>query len=233
MKVELDKKPKNPIIIEGFPGFGFVSTIATEFLIKHLDAKRIGRIVSSKLTPMVAIHKSELIDPLEIYYDKKHNLIILRALTKIKGAEWDLAETITKLAEDLNAKEIISLEGVASEKSKSRVFYYTTSDKKKKKFSGIDLERLKEGIILGVTGVLMLKDKLPLSCLFVEADPTMPDSKAAGEVIKVLDNYLGLKVDYEPLIEIGEEFEKKLKEIVKQAKKAEDNHDKKDLNYLG
>jgi len=31
MKIILDKKPKNPIIIEGFPGFGLVSTIACEF----------------------------------------------------------------------------------------------------------------------------------------------------------------------------------------------------------
>ena len=41
MELKLDKKPKNPIIIEGFPGFGFVGTIATEFLIDHLNAKPI------------------------------------------------------------------------------------------------------------------------------------------------------------------------------------------------
>jgi len=29
MELRLNKRPKNPIIIEGFPGFGFVGTIAT------------------------------------------------------------------------------------------------------------------------------------------------------------------------------------------------------------
>ena len=43
MKFELKKKPKNPTIIEGFPGFGLVGTIASEFLMSHLDCEQIGR----------------------------------------------------------------------------------------------------------------------------------------------------------------------------------------------
>ena len=126
MQIKLWKKPKNPIIIEGFPGFGFVSTIATEFLIKHLNAKRIGRIFSKNLTPMAAIHNSEVIDPLEIYYDKKYNLIIVRALANISGAEWEIADVIMDLAKDLKAKEIISLEGISGENvAKSKVYYFS------------------------------------------------------------------------------------------------------------
>ena len=75
MVVELTETPKNPIIIEGFPGFGFVSTIATEFLIKHLGAKKIGRINIPKTTPLAAIKNSEVLDPLEVYYDKKTNIL--------------------------------------------------------------------------------------------------------------------------------------------------------------
>ncbi|MBW2989975.1 PAC2 family protein, partial [Candidatus Woesearchaeota archaeon] len=42
MQIKLWKKPKNPIIIEGFPGFGLVGTIASEFLIDHLKTELIG-----------------------------------------------------------------------------------------------------------------------------------------------------------------------------------------------
>ena len=42
MKIVLTEKPKNAILIEGFPGFGLVGTITTEFLIDHLKAKKIG-----------------------------------------------------------------------------------------------------------------------------------------------------------------------------------------------
>jgi len=232
--IELKERPKAPIIIEGFPGFGFVSTIATEFLIKHLDAKRIGTISSTKLTPMVAIHNSEIVDPLEVYYDKKHNIIILRALSNISGAEWEIAGMLIELAKKLKAKEVIGIEGVASESlgKTSKVYYYT--NQKKGKFENIKIENFKNGVVVGVTGVLLLKEKeIPLSCVFVEANPAMPDSRAAGEVIKVLDSYLGLKVDYKPLIEAAEKFEDKLKQLMTNVKKTSDQKAQKDTSYLG
>jgi len=232
--IELKERPKNPIIIEGFPGFGFVSTIATEFLIKHLKAKRIGCISSTKLSPMVAIHDSKIIDPLEIYYDKKHNLVILRALANISGAEWEIADRIIELSKKLKAKEIVSIEGVASDKlGKGGKSYYFTNQKKTK-FEAIKLANFKDGVIVGVTGVLLLKEKkIPLSCIFVDANPAMPDSRAAGEAVKVLDNYLGLKVDYKPLIKAAEKFEGKLKTLMSSVKKATDQKQQKDTSYLG
>ena len=233
--IELKERPKNPTIIEGFPGFGFVSTIATEFLIKHLDAKRIGKITSKKLSPMVAIHDSKIIDPLEIYYDKKHNLVILRALSNITGAEWDIADIIVELSQKLKAKEVISIEGVASDKlgkSEGKAYYFT--NQKSSKFEAIKLENFKNGVIVGVTGVLLLKEKeIPLSCIFVDANPSMPDSRAAGEAIKVLDSYLGLNVDYKPLVKAAEKFEGKLKELMGNVKKVTEQKQQKDTSYLG
>jgi len=233
MKIELSTTPKNPTIIEGFPGFGFVSTISTEFLIKHLGAQRIGRIYSHKIKPVVAINNSEIVDPLEVFYDKKNNLIILRALTAITGAEWEIAELVMELAKKTKAKYIITLEGVASEKTgQSKAFYYTNM--KQDKFKDISIENMKNGVVMGVTGVLLLKEKqLPLSCIFVEANPGLPDSRAAGEIIKTLDAYLGLKVDYKPLIKTAEEVEGKLKQLLSQTKKAGEQKDKKELSYLG
>jgi len=232
--IELKERPKNPIIIEGFPGFGFVSTIATEFLIKHLGAKRIGKISSTKLTPMVAIHNSEIVDPLEVYYDKKNNIIILRALANISGAEWEIAGMLIELAKKLKAKEVIGIEGVASEAlgKESKVYYFT--NQKKGKFEQMKVENFKNGVVVGVTGVLLLKEKeIPLSCVFVDANPAMPDSRAAGEVVKVLDNYLGLKVDYKPLMKAAEEFEGKLKELMGHVKKTTEQKQLKDTSYLG
>ncbi|OGJ16298.1 hypothetical protein A3K73_01105 [Candidatus Pacearchaeota archaeon RBG_13_36_9] len=232
--IDLKERPKNPIIIEGFPGFGFVSTIVTEFLIKHLNAKRIGSIYSTKLKPMVAIHDSEVIDPLEVYYDKKHNIIILRALANVNGAEWDIATILIDLAKKLKAKEVIGIEGVASDSAevKTKAYYFT--NQKGKKFDSCKVDNFKNGVVVGVTGVLLLKEKeIPLSCIFVEADPTLPDSRAAGEVVKVLDEYLGLKVDYKPLIKAAEQFEDKLKHLMGVADKAEKKKQEKEIGYLG
>lgn len=70
MDFELTKKPKSPIIIEGFPGFGLVGTISTEFLVEHLGAEKIGKIDIEENPPMVAVHKGKVIDPIGIFYRK-------------------------------------------------------------------------------------------------------------------------------------------------------------------
>jgi len=243
MKFELKKEPKEPVVIEGFPGFGFVSTICTGFLIEHLKAKKIGKIVSDEIEPVAAINGGEIIDPIEIFYAKKDNIIILRTLGQVKGHEWELADIIKKLARKLGAREVISLEGVPKEenisgenKDKSAAYYFTDQKNKNKGFEKTNIEKFDKGVIRGVTAALLLKMEnmnLPFSSIFAKASSELPDSRAAGEVIKALDEYLELKVDYDPLFKTAEKMEKKIKEIVKQAEKGDREKVKGKTDYLG
>ncbi len=235
MQMDLSVKPKSPVVIEGFPGFGLVGTIATEFLIEHLKAKSIGKIWSDKLLPLVAIHDSKVIQPLEIYYAEKENIVILHALSSVNGLEWKISEVLVELAKELKVKEIISIEGVSASEQGGNLntFYYTTA-KKGNAFEKIGLKPLKEGIVMGVTGALMLKaEELPLSCIFVEVQSNLPDSRAAAKIIEALDKYLDLDVDYKPLIKAAEQFEEKIKGIMQNSKEAVSEKESKELNYLG
>ena len=81
----LNSKPKNPIIIEGFPGFGLVGTIATEYLIKHLDAKQIGFIRLEEIPPVIAVHNGQAVEPLGIFYSKEKNIVIMVVFFKKKN----------------------------------------------------------------------------------------------------------------------------------------------------
>ncbi len=236
MQIKLWKKPKNPIIIEGFPGFGLVGTIASEFLVDHLDTEMIGKIMFEDMPPVVAIHQSKVVEPLGIFYCKKYNIVILHAITTSTGFEWKLADVLIDLAKQLDAKEVISLEGVGASglKSASNSFYYTNIEKKKSVLDNIGLKPLKEGIIMGVTGALMLKmDERPLCCLFADTASNLPDSKAAARIIESLDKYLGLKVDPKPLMQQAAKFEEKLKGILGSSRKAQEISEKKKLSYVG
>lgn len=236
MEIKLYKKPKNPIIIEGFPGFGLVGTIATEFLIDHLKTELIGKIVFDEGAPMVAIHESKVVEPLGLFYNPKYNIVILHAITASTGNEWGIADILVKLAKQLDAKEIICLEGVGSgaEVIESRAFYYSNKESNKDKFRKIGISPLKEGIIMGVTGALLLRiDGLPMSCVFSETHSNLPDSKAAAKVIETLDKYLNLEVDPKPLLEQAKKFEEKLKGILKQGQKAQEMSEEKKLSYVG
>lgn len=235
MEIKLNKKPKNPIIIEGFPGFGLVGTIASEFLIDHLKTEQIGKILFDEMPAMVAIHENKVVEPLGIFYDKKHNIIIIHAVTASKGIEWKVTGALVKIAKQLDAKEIISLEGVGSAEKmrESKAFYYSNDKKRSEKLKGTGILPLKEGIIMGVTGALLIKAELPLSCIFAEAHTNLPDSKAAAKIIETLDKYLGLDVDYEPLLKQAEKFEGKVRGLLEKSKEAKELVNEKKLSYVG
>lgn len=235
MDIKLTKKPQNPTLIEGFPGFGLIGTITTEFLIEHLKAEKIGSFYYDDLPATVAIHNEKLVDPMGVFYDKKYNLVILHTILNSTGLEWQLAKKITKMCKDLKVKEIVSLEGVSSPSvtESKKVFFYTNKDKNKEKLVKLGMEPLKESIIVGVSGALMLRSKTPLTCLFAETRTDMPDSKAAANIIKSLDEYLNLKVDYKPLLKQAQDFEGKFKNILKQTSMTQREADKKQMSYFG
>lgn len=236
MEAKLWKKPKNCSIIEGFPGFGLVGTIASEFFIEHLKTEQIGKILFNDMPAMVAIHESKAVEPLGIFYNQRYNVVILHAITAATHYEWEMADTIGKLAFDLKAKEIISLEGVGSGEGSegSRVFYYSNNEKNAKLFEKCGIEPLKEGIIIGVTGAVLLRvGKIPISCIFAETHSNLPDSKAAAKVVEALDKYLGMDIDYKPLLEQAKKFEEKLKTIMQKSQEAQEISDKKKLSYFG
>lgn len=232
MEIKLKKRPQRPIIIEGFPGIGLVGTIAAEFLIDHLKAEQIGGFYSKNIPAIIAIHKGNVLEPFGIFYSSKNNIIILRPLAVVGGMEWELADDIIKLKDMLKAKEIISLEGIESGFTKEpKAFFFTTEFKKNKKLVTLGLEKLNEGMIVGLTASLLSKQ--PNSTfIFTETHSELPDSRSAAKMIELLDKYLGLKVDYKPLLEKAETFEKKLKEMIGMAAQKSKEKQKKET-YVG
>lgn len=235
-EIQLKKRPKNPIIIEGFPGFGLVGTIATEYLLDHLETEMIGKILLEDQPAMVAIHENKLVEPMGLFYNEKYNLVIVHAINATAGSEWKIAGIIADLSTQLNAKEIICIEGVGSSSpsDQARTFFYSTSKEKAEIFTNMNMEPLNEGIIMGVTSALLLKiDNIPISCVFAETQTNLPDSKAASKVIEVLDKYLGLDIDPAPLLETAKQFEDKIKGIMNKSSIALKQKDMKQMSYVG
>jgi uncharacterized protein len=236
MKIELSKKPKNPIIINGFPGFGLVGTIASEFLLDHLKCEQIGRITDHNMPAMIAVHEGKVVEPIGIFYNKKYNIVIIHTVTGTQGLEWKITDAILDVAKQLSAKEIISLEGIGSMnvQGEPKPYCYSKNEKVLGKFKDSGCEKLKEGIIMGATGILLLsQEKALVSVIFAETHSKLPDSKAAAKVIEVLDKYLDLEVDYKPLLKQAEKFEDKLKGLMEKGQQMVKETDKKKLSYVG
>ncbi|MDP3918433.1 MAG: PAC2 family protein [Nanoarchaeota archaeon] len=242
MEIILKEKPKNPTIIEGFPGIGLIGTITTEYLIKHLKAKSIGYIKLKDAAPIAAIHDSRVIQPLEIFYVKSKNIVIIHSLIDAQGIEWKVSEALSELYKQLKAKEIISIEGILGKpvatKKDIDAYHFTLNTINHKKLKKAGSSELKEGILMGITAALLLHDKtLNTSGVFVETHSKLPDSRAAAKIIEVLDGYLGLKVDFVPLEKAAAEFEEKLKEYISQvqdtATESIKKNQSKKIDYMG
>src|SRR3989344_8002119 len=128
--IKLTKVPKNPIIIEGFPGFGLVGTITTGFLIDHLKCEQIGRYFFESPPATLAIHDGKVVDPISVYYNKEYNLVIINGIINSGGQEWKIADMIIDLCKQTNAKELITIEGVGTngETAESKAFYHCTDE---------------------------------------------------------------------------------------------------------
>jgi len=229
------KKCKASTVLAGFPGFGLVSTIATGFIVDHLKCEQIGKYWFEEGPPTLAIHNCALVDPIGIYYNKKHDLVIVHSIAPINGLEWNAADIVLDVAKQVSAKEIVTTEGVGSQDGEStRGFFYTSNPAKRKQFEKIGIDCLGEGIIVGIASALLMKaDKNDISCLFAETHSNLPDSKAAAKIIELLDRYLGLNIDYKPLLVQAQKFEQKLRTMLDQANKAKELKEKKDISYVG
>jgi len=235
MEINLKKRPKHPIIVEGFPGFGLVGSIATEFLIEHCKCEEIGSHYFDKLPATLAVHEGRIIRPLNIHYNEEHNLVIIHAISGGPGLEWEISDFVLELAKQLEAKEIVSLEGVGSVQAseESKVFYVTSDQSKTEHLKNLGMDELKEGILVGVTSALLMKSHIPITALFAETHSELPDSKASAKVVEKLNALLNLNIDTHPLLEQAEKFEEKLNSIIKQGASTQSELKKKQLSYVG
>lgn len=218
-KIKPSKKPKEVrALIEGFPGFGLVSTITTGYLIDCLECEKIGTYYFEEPPATVAIHEGKVLESIGIYLMQKPKIVILHSLTSAFGIEWKAAQFVTNLCNYLNAEELISIEGISSSEigPEPKAYYYTKNPILAKNYEKIGIKKINEGIIVGVTAALLQTHPAHLSCIFAEAQPGIPDNRAAAKIIEVLDKYLGLKIDYVPLLKKAEEIELSFKKLIEQ-----------------
>jgi len=238
MELVLTKKLKSGCtVVEGSPGIGLVGTIATEFLIRHLKAEEIGYIRGEDVPPMVAIHDNKVVKPMGIYYSQKHNLVIFHFISGSLGAEWKLSDMMLDFANKFKAREIVSLESVAVPGpvvgGGSKTYFYTNNAAASKNLKKQNVDELKEGIVMGMTSILIATTNIPITCFFGETHSKLPDSNAAAGLLDVLNAYLDLKLDTKPLRKSAEEFEKKIRMMVASTAKAQQKDQSEQLSYLG
>jgi hypothetical protein len=207
--VKMLKKPglREPVLIEGLPGIGFVANIAALHLIQELKAKPFAEIRSSFFQDFAMTEeKGKVRFPVnELYYYKGKNgerdLIILygntQALTMM--GQYELCGRILDISEELGCHYIITLGGLRREGEVATPKNYCAAADKESLKEALSLgAEIIEGRIFGIAGLLVGLCKLRNMrgfCLLAETPGMYPDARAAREALGAVCIMLHLKVD--------------------------------------
>jgi uncharacterized protein len=222
--VSLEMKDE-PTLIFGLASVGLIGPIIAETLIKQIDdMKQIGFVASDLLPPIAVFHNAELMHPFRLYYTKKYNIIlgIAEVPFKVKSAYNDLAKTLFNwaLSEDINAKEIITFQGIP-QKGMIDEFpvYYAAQENSIEKFKELGIEKIDKGIITG-PGATFVNNALNHTILpIVLFTPVykIATPEGAASIIEVLNDLYGMNIDTEELMAKGKEIKEKMKELANKA----------------
>lgn len=220
-------KLKDPILIEGLPGFGQVGRLVAEHIVKELKGKKFAELYSPHFPPQVMITPEGTVDMITnnffaITGKGKRDIIIVvgEAQAATITGQYEICTKILDVAQEFKVKDVVTIGGYATGKllKEPKVYGAGTSQKVIKEFEKYNVSfksaagEIRGGIV-GASGLLVGLSQLRemnAVCLMGETPghPLLIDAKAGEAVIRVLSKYL--KVD----IPLGE-LDKRAKELEK------------------
>lgn len=235
--VTIDKIPKlkDPILIEGLPGIGFVGKLAAEHLVEELKAKKIAELYSHHFPHQVFINKDGTIRMLsnEIYLwldpKKRHDLIIIVGDVQpvSSEAQYEVMSVLLNFFESLDGKLIFTLGGysVGRISEKPRVFATVTDKKMVEEYKKYGVVfGATEGSIVGAAGLLLGLGKMrdiKGVCFMGETHGNYVDHRSAQNILNVLSQILGININMEKLAQKAKESEVVIRRIEEETKKVE------------
>ena len=124
---------------------------------------------------------------------------------------------------------LISIGGMPTQKQ-SNVPYIISSDPDMvKKAASQGIKQIKEGVIAGVSAVLLISARefdLRTINLLVEVNPMIMNPKYAETAIQGLNKLIGIDIDLNELEKEAKEVESKVREIMSKAKDTKEHYQK-------
>lgn len=226
-----DMDLKGATVIAGFPSIGLVSTIAANYLIDALDLSQIGCVNSPHFPALSVVHTGEPLSPVRIYAGAQSNggkIVVFVSEFKPKpNLINSISHTIMKWATKKECKLLISPEGMVvegkgdDENTAVEAYAIGSTEDARKLLMQKDITQFKNGIIAGVSGVLLNIGKqtcFNVISILAEAHPNYPDARAAAAAINIMALIMGVEINVKPLYEESDRIEKQLQKFHKQAK---------------
>ncbi len=209
--------PKNPILVCGLPGSGYVGKLGVDHLISVFGARKVAEYYSASFPPHSIVREDGQVRSIhgELYHAQTGtagDLLLFTAdaqPTTSKG-EYELSDEVLKLAKGYGVRSVYSLAAyiTGSFSKEPRVFGTSTSSKVLAELGGKDVQVMREGSITGMNGIMIGLAALygmDGVCLLGETSGYLIDAGAARAVLEALSRILGMKIELTMLAEKAEE----------------------------
>jgi len=218
-------------VIAGFPSIGLVSTIAANYLIDALNLRQIGALDSQEFPALSVVHTGEPLSPVRIYAGEQptgEKIVVFVSEFKPKPHLINaISEAIMKWVGEKHCRTLISPEGMVVEGKNEEAeitadaYAIGSTNEVRRILAMKNISQFKNGIIAGVSGVLLNKGKqsaFDVISILTEAHPKYPDARAAAAAINMIASIMEVEINVAPLYEESERIEKQLQKFHKQAK---------------
>ena len=218
-------------VIAGFPSIGLVSTIVANYLIDAMGLRQIGAMESPYFPTLSVVHTGEPLSPVRIYGGSLNNgqkLAVFVSEFKPKpNLINSLSDSIMTWSKKKHCRLLISPEGMVVEgKTEGEemivdAYAIGSTEMARGTLQAKNIPQFKNGIIAGVSGVLLNKGKherFDVISILAEAHPNYPDARAAASAINVIATIIGVEINVGPLYDEAERIERQLQKFHKQAK---------------
>ena len=219
--------PKNPILICGLPGSGYVGKLGVDHLISVFNAQKVAEYYSTSFPPHIVVREDGVAKPIrgELYHartgtDNDLLLFTADAQPSTSKGEYELSDEVLKLAKGYGVKMVYSLAAYITGgfSKEPRVFGTSTSPEMLAKLTAQDVQVMKEGGITGMNGIMIglaALYEMDGVCLLGETSGYLIDAGAARAILEALSRLLGIKIELSMLTEKAEETRQVISQIQK------------------
>jgi uncharacterized protein len=207
---------KSPIIFAGFVGPGLVGPLSVGYMIEKLKMQEVGYLRSKYLPPSTVFIQGRLRHPFRFYSNKTGTIcaIICEVTLRMEGL-YNIAASILDWAQSKGTKELVILDGVASDEHDNKTFCAAEEDLCRI-MSDKGISMISQGFITGIPGSILnecIIRKVRAITLLVKASHISPDPLAAATLIEAINRVYGLAIDTKELRKQKEKIGIEFKEL--------------------
>ena len=230
IKLFKEQNLKGYSLIEGFPGIGLVGPMAASYMIEKLGMDYIGYLASDMFPPIAVVHDGQPMHTARIYADRKNKLVVVFSeFTIPSSAVYLVGSELVSFMRKYGIVRLISIGGMPTQKQSNVPFIISSDPDTVKKAAGQGIKQIREGVIAGVSAVLLISAKefdLRTINLLVEVNPAIMNPKYAETAIQGLNKLIGIQIDLSELEKEAKEVESKVREIMNKAKDTKEHYQK-------